>query len=115
MKTTNLRIKELRKKLNLTQKELAKKINVSPQVVSNWERNYTSLDDEDVINLANVLQTTTDYLLGLDKKNKDDEKQTEKFIKGLVKKYSIDLNDKLDKDKLEKVIHLLFEKQDDMK
>jgi repressor LexA len=61
------RIRDLRKKHGLTQKELANKLHVSPQVVSNWEREYTTPDAEDIAKLSKVLETKADYLLSLPK------------------------------------------------
>ncbi|RSK55507.1 helix-turn-helix domain-containing protein [Bacillus canaveralius] len=58
------RIREYRKRRKLTQKELATKVNVSSQVVSNWERGYTSPGTEDIARLTKVLEVTADYLLG---------------------------------------------------
>ncbi|MCP3764061.1 helix-turn-helix transcriptional regulator [Domibacillus sp. A3M-37] len=60
----NNRIRELRKKIGLTQRELAEKISVSPQVISNWERNYTNPDHADVKKLSEIFECSTDYLLG---------------------------------------------------
>lgn len=60
----NQRIKLRRKNMRLTQSELAKRINVSPQVVSNWERNYTTPSSEDIKQLAEALDCTADFLLG---------------------------------------------------
>jgi transcriptional regulator with XRE-family HTH domain len=59
------RIKQLRKELHLTQKQLADKINVSSQVISNWERGYTEIGREDLIELAAALDCSTDYLIGI--------------------------------------------------
>jgi transcriptional regulator with XRE-family HTH domain len=58
------RIRDLRKENKLTQKELADKVEVSAQVVSNWERNYTDPDSEDIKGLSKVFGVSTDYLLG---------------------------------------------------
>lgn len=58
------RIREQRKKMRYTQKELANKVSVSPQVISNWERGYTEPSAEDITKLAEVLDCTSDYLLG---------------------------------------------------
>jgi transcriptional regulator with XRE-family HTH domain len=58
------RLRDLRKDLGLTQKELASKVNVSPQVVSNWEREYSFPDYDDVVALSKVYNVSTDYLLG---------------------------------------------------
>lgn len=58
------RIKYLREKMGWTQKELAKKVNVSPQVISNWEREYTTPDSDDIARLSKVMDVPSDYLLG---------------------------------------------------
>ncbi|MFL0365336.1 helix-turn-helix domain-containing protein [Pseudobacillus sp. 179-B 2D1 NHS] len=63
--TINNRIRELRKKSGLTQRELANKVNVSPQVISNWERNYTNPDHDDVKKLSEIFDCSSDYLLGI--------------------------------------------------
>ncbi|NHN31614.1 helix-turn-helix domain-containing protein [Paenibacillus agricola] len=62
------RIKHLRKEHKWNQTELGKLIGVSTQVVSNWERNYTQPDKQDIYKLAQTFQVTTDYLLGLSNK-----------------------------------------------
>ncbi|GGC92766.1 helix-turn-helix domain-containing protein [Enterococcus wangshanyuanii] len=58
------RLLKMRKNAELTQEELAKKINVSKQSVGSWERGRTEPSIETITELANVLNTTTDYLLG---------------------------------------------------
>lgn len=60
----NERIREQRRKMRYTQKELADKVNVSSQVISNWERGYTEPSAEDITKLSEVLDCTSDYLLG---------------------------------------------------
>lgn len=57
------RLRELRKGRRWTQRELADKISVSPQVVSNWEREYSAPDTADVANLAELFDVPADYLL----------------------------------------------------
>lgn len=64
MGTVGERIKILRNKKKITQQTLANMINVSSQVISNWERGYTSPDYDDIKRLADVLDATADYLLG---------------------------------------------------
>jgi SOS regulatory protein LexA len=58
------RIRELRKKSGYTQKDLAQRVNVSPQVVSNWEREYSYPDYDDVLQLSSIFDVSTDYILG---------------------------------------------------
>ncbi|PZL72168.1 XRE family transcriptional regulator [Enterococcus plantarum] len=60
----NERLLKMRKNAELTQEELAKRINVSKQSVGSWERGRTEPSIETITELANVLNTTTDYLLG---------------------------------------------------
>ena len=53
----------LRKAKGLTQQELSERLNVTPQAVSKWERGETIPDVGILIDLANVLETTTDNIL----------------------------------------------------
>lgn len=59
------RIKKLRIQNRMTQAELAKKLNVTPQVVSNWERNYSSIDSDHVQAIALIFNVQSDYILGI--------------------------------------------------
>ena len=61
------KIAELRKRKNLTQPELADAMGVSFQAVSNWERGNSMPDISKLSDLAELLGTTVDDLLG--KKN----------------------------------------------
>jgi transcriptional regulator with XRE-family HTH domain len=63
METFSDRLKKQRDRLDITQSKLAQMINVSPQVVSNWEREYTYPDYLDLIRLSEALDVTIDYLL----------------------------------------------------
>ena len=56
-------IKKLRIKNNLTQQELGEKLNVSFQAVSKWERGITLPDSSILLELSDILGTTTDLLL----------------------------------------------------
>jgi len=58
------RLKFLRKKHKLSQEELAKKINTTKGTISNYENEHSTPSNEVLKDLANVLNTTTDYLLG---------------------------------------------------
>jgi len=53
------RIKQFRQEKVLTQKELADIVNVSPQVVSNWERDYTNPDHDDITRLSKAFGIST--------------------------------------------------------
>ncbi|MFH5181589.1 helix-turn-helix domain-containing protein [Paenibacillus sp. TAB 01] len=64
MSTMGERIRILRTNKKWKQMELANFIGVSSQVISNWERGYSSPDNEHVAKLAKVFNTSTDYLHG---------------------------------------------------
>lgn len=62
-------IKALRKSKNLTQVQLGKLVNKSSQVISNWERGYTSsINQDDISKLASALSVEVSDLL----KNSDE-------------------------------------------
>ena len=56
------RIIELRKTSGISQNQLAKDIGVSRQAVSKWEMDQTAPDSENLILLAEVLDTDIEYL-----------------------------------------------------
>lgn len=56
------RIVELRKELGLSQYQLAKAMEVSRQAVSKWETDRSAPDSENMIHLADVLETDLEYL-----------------------------------------------------
>lgn len=63
MAETGQRIKELRLSLGSTQKELTDQIGVAQNTIAQYEKGKAETSIEAIISLANILQTTTDYLL----------------------------------------------------
>ncbi len=63
MNTIGRRIAQLRKERGMTQEELAPKLDVSSHAVSKWENDVSCPDISLLTQLADVLHTTTDYLL----------------------------------------------------
>lgn len=58
------RIKFYRKERGLTQKALGMRINKSAQVISNWERGYTTaINQDDILNLANAFSISVEKLV----------------------------------------------------
>lgn len=55
---------KLRKENNMSQSELANKLGVSQQTVSKYEKGTREPDIATLLKLADILNTTTDYLLG---------------------------------------------------
>lgn len=76
---------KLRKEKGLSQEELADKINVSRQSIHLWESGKIIPDVENIINLCNVLETTTDKLTnGLEIINRSKSHEINKKIKKIV-------------------------------
>lgn len=62
MATIGERIREYRKQKHLTQKELASLIHKTPQVISNYERGYSTPDSLVMKDIASVLDVSIDVL-----------------------------------------------------
>ena len=56
------RISELRKQRNISQVQLAKALGISRQAVSKWENDQSSPDTVKLIQLADLLNTDSEYL-----------------------------------------------------
>jgi transcriptional regulator with XRE-family HTH domain len=65
------RIKALREKRDWSQTMLAKKIGVSKSVMSRIEAGTRPLEDSLLIKLSDVLEESSDYLLGIAEKGSD--------------------------------------------
>lgn len=60
------RIKELRVKRGFTQDEIAEQLGMNRANFSNYERDVASPPAETLMRIADILKTSTDYLLGRD-------------------------------------------------
>lgn len=58
------RLVQLRKKRGLTQQQIADEIGVNRGSYSNWEKGKREPSFENLVKLASILGTSTDYLLG---------------------------------------------------
>ena len=66
-----VRLRTVRKEKKLTQEDIAKLLNTRKQTISNYETGYSSPSNEMLKNIANILNVSTDYLLGrTEKKNR---------------------------------------------
>src|SRR5699024_2313302 len=91
----------IRNQRKLSQEELAKKINTTKSTISNYENRYSTPSNEVLRDLANILNTTTDYLLGrtdnpeplnsrLPELSAKDEKDIAKDLKKIIDNISTD-------------------------
>ena len=62
MSTLGSRLLELRKQKGFTQEQLAEKLNVTNQSVSKWEKDINAPDITLLVELADLLETSVDYL-----------------------------------------------------
>ncbi len=62
-------IRELRQKRGITQEEFSEALRVSVQTVSRWENGVNAPDLSMLPQLAVYFRVTTDYLLGLERKD----------------------------------------------
>lgn len=62
------RLKELRTQAGLTQIQLAQRLGIAKSVISFYELNERASSPDVLIRLAKIFHVSTDYLLGLDKK-----------------------------------------------
>lgn len=59
-----MQLRKLREAAGLTQRELGNRIGVSGQAVSQWETGVKRPSVENLTKLADVLETSTDAILG---------------------------------------------------
>ena len=88
MPTIGEKIAELRRKNGMTQEELASLLGISAQSVSKWEKDINAPDITLLVELADLLETSVDYLLGRGG-NKPVVTTTQKNIDQLVFKIRI--------------------------
>lgn len=59
------RIKKLREQKNMTQTVLAKKLGITRSSVNAWEMGISVPSTQYIVELANIFDVSTDYLLGV--------------------------------------------------
>lgn len=69
---TGERIRELRMSSGMTQADLARRMHVTRSSVNAWELGLSTPNIQNLIELADLFRTSTDYVLGLSKGNKID-------------------------------------------
>lgn len=63
------RLKELRIEAKMSQKQLAELLGVVQHTISNWEKEARQPDFDMLIKIAETLDVSTDFLLGLSEYN----------------------------------------------
>ena len=88
------RLKSLRKQKNLTQKQLAELIGTQNSIISFYEVGDRIPSPEIIIKLSQTLHVTSDYLLGLEKKESVDISALSEHDKSLVRSLIHSLSEK---------------------
>ncbi len=70
------RLVQARKKLGMTQVEAAQRLNVPQGIYAYWERRTQSFTIEQLKKISEVLEVTSDYLLGKERKKLPSKKKT---------------------------------------
>jgi transcriptional regulator with XRE-family HTH domain len=100
-----IRIKELRLKKGLSQDELADKLGMNRVNISHYERGkITNIPSDVLLNIAKVLNTNTDYILG--RSNTEEDYLDEDFRS--IQRAAKNMNPK-DRKKMLDIMKLTFE------
>jgi len=91
----NIRLKQLRNERKITQSELGRKVNVTKSSISGYENGTRTPDTETLLDLANALDVSVDYLLGrtdyrIPITNSKDAMDTLDEINNLLEDYEIE-------------------------
>lgn len=82
------RIMILRERKGYTQKQLAQRLGISRNAVNLWEMSITKPSTEYLIELSKIFHVTTDYILGIEQKEKIDisdlTEEEKKIISSLI-------------------------------
>ncbi|MFS1513669.1 helix-turn-helix domain-containing protein [Chengkuizengella sp. SCS-71B] len=104
------RLKQARKELKLTQEELAKKVNTTKGTISNYENGYSTPSNEMLTLLADILNVTTDFLLGRNSQAVNEGKSNinaQTHIKDKVKESLLSEFDKLSEEDQKYIVELI--------
>lgn len=96
------RLRELREENNYTQQEIASKIGLTKGAYGCYERGISVPDAHTLLQLADIFDVTTDYLLGLS----DDKKPIEDITDR--QKKAIRLTDQLTDEQFESILELVL-------
>lgn len=95
MSVTGERIRYKREALKYTQGELASLIGATQKQIWRYESGYGLPSVENLIKLANVLHTSTDWLLGLTVKDHPDLNEKEQEVVSIMRKKSPEKQDSI--------------------
>lgn len=77
------RIYELRRKNSMSQEDLAEKMNVSRQSISKWESSQSVPEVEKIIQLSNIFNVSTDWILKCENSKKQKSQSNKNNLKSV--------------------------------
>lgn len=122
--TKGERIKTLREQADMSQEELAKRMNTTKQTIYKYEKDIvTNIPSDRIEELAKILNSTPEYILGWKKSSAEDKKKSDTKIGIADRIYNdneflsvVEMLDKLSPAQLKKakgMLNLLFEESID--
>jgi transcriptional regulator with XRE-family HTH domain len=82
-KTIGRRLKEARVRRGMTQVELAQKLGIDQSLISEYERGVVRVHGALLAGIAQILKTSVDSILGLDKMKREDAGTDRRFARRL--------------------------------
>ena len=77
--TLGERLKIARENKNWSQEKAAEKVGITKSVLSNYERDYRDPDTKTLKRLSDIYEVSTDYLLGKEEKEKNNDEDNPLF------------------------------------
>lgn len=104
------RLRQLRESKGWSQRYVASKIGMKQSsTYANWEYGLRDPDTDTLSRLADLYEVTTDDLLGRESNPESLPKDNSEYVlKEMLANYNVNLNDPKEKEKLEKIIQLVF-------
>ncbi len=88
MSAFSKRLRDCRKKLNLTQRELAERLGIASSAVGMYEQGRREPDSNMLLKICSVLDTTTDYLLGLDSRPSEKTSEEQHDVSNIIDEFT---------------------------
>lgn len=82
------RLKACRKKHDMTQRELASKLGVASSAIGMYEQGRREPDSDMLLKICSVLDTTTDYLLGLDNMQSGEASDAQRDVNDVIDEFT---------------------------
>ncbi len=118
-KRMGLRIRELRKQINLSQEALAERLEMKRTNIANYEAGRVVPPGNIILQLAEIFEVTTDYLLGRSNNPKEKNNLLDDNLRQ-IQRAKTRLKNDADREKMDRMVEMIklsfvdaFEEDDD--